>query len=71
VWKEGQYLTHDAVTSGGNLWIARCDTTSKPADNNSDWQLAVRKGRDGKDGEAGKQGPVGPAGKDGRDLTKW
>lgn len=71
VWKEGEYYTHDAVTLSGNLWIARCDTTAKPADNNSDWQMAVRKGRDGKDGEPGKQGPTGPAGKDGRDLTKY
>lgn len=70
-WKEGRYLLHDAVTYSGNLWIARRDTTEKPADGNKDWQLAVRKGRDGKDGEPGKQGPIGPAGKDGRDLTKW
>jgi len=59
------------VTSQGNLWIAKCDTTTKPGDNNSDWQMAVRKGRDGKDGSPGATGPAGPAGKDGRDLTKW
>jgi hypothetical protein len=45
-----QYEQGDGVTCGGNYWIALVDTKARPGDNNSDWRLAVRKGRDGKDG---------------------
>lgn len=55
VYKEGQaYARGDAVTWGGNLWIAQRDTDAKPADNNADWRLAVRKGRDGLKGDPGR-----------------
>jgi hypothetical protein len=40
-----EYGEGDAVTAGGNLWIARTLTRSKPGDD-ATWTLAVRKGRD-------------------------
>lgn len=43
-----QYAEGAAVTANGNLWIALCATHARPGES-SDWQLAVRKGRDGKD----------------------
>jgi hypothetical protein len=42
-------LRGDNFTYGGNLWIARRDTDTRPP--GEDWVLAVRKGRDGKDSE--------------------
>ena len=45
-----EYEQGDGVTCGGNYWIALKDTSARPGDNNTDWRLAVRKGRDGKDG---------------------
>lgn len=49
IYREGQkYATGDAVTWAGSLWIARRDTETKPGEGSSDWQLAVKKGRDGK-----------------------
>ena len=71
VWKEGAYGKGDGVTLGGEFWIARRDTKLKPVYGpNSDWRLAVKKGRDGKDGAPGKPGEPGPEGKPGRDLTQ-
>lgn len=50
VWiHDKEYEQGDGVTCGGNYWIALTDTTKRPGENNSDWRLAVRKGRDGKD----------------------
>lgn len=49
VFKDGEtYELGDAVTWGGSLWIAQCETTAKP-ETNGDWRLAVKRGRDGKD----------------------
>ncbi|WP_293676079.1 hypothetical protein [uncultured Phenylobacterium sp.] len=49
VHKDGEaYELGDAVTFGGQLWIAQGPTTEKPGGNDA-WRLAVRKGRDGKD----------------------
>jgi integrin beta 3 len=71
VWKEGPYSRGDGVTLGGEFWIARRDTKLRPIYGpNSDWRLAVKKGRDGKDGRDGKSGEPGPEGKPGRDLTQ-
>jgi integrin beta 3 len=71
VWKEGSYARGDGVSLGGEYWIARRDTKLRPIYGpNSDWRLAVKKGRDGKDGHDGKQGEPGPEGKPGRDLTQ-
>lgn len=48
--KAGQSITHD-----GALWIAKRDNASKPClENEQDWALAARKGRDGKDGKSVK-----------------
>lgn len=45
--KAGQSITHD-----GALWIAKRDNASKPClENDQDWALGARKGRDGKDGK--------------------
>lgn len=50
VWLHGKsYEQGDGVTCGGSYWIALKDTIERPGDNNSDWRLAVKKGRDGKD----------------------
>lgn len=46
-YESGAYETLDAVTWGGNLWICKEATESKPGENGH-WQLAVRKGRDGR-----------------------
>jgi Collagen triple helix repeat (20 copies) len=71
VWKDGAYAKGDVVSLGGEIWIARRDTKLRPIYGpNSDWRLAVKKGRDGKDGHDGKPGEPGPEGKPGRDLTQ-
>lgn len=46
---DGAYVRGDAVTFGGALWICQADTDAKPG-TNTDWRLAVKKGRDGRDG---------------------
>ena len=50
VWREAEFRRGDAVTFGGSLFIAQCDTTAKP-ESGADWKLAVKRGRDGKDGK--------------------
>lgn len=42
------YGRGDVVTWGGSAWVALKDTSAKP-EHSSDWQLAVKRGRDGKD----------------------
>jgi len=55
VWtKDTAYGCGSAVTCGGSLWIARADTSEKPGDGATKWQLAVKAGRDGRDGKDGK-----------------
>lgn len=49
VWREGEYKRGDSVTRDGSQWIALKDTSTQPGAPNSDWQLAVKRGRDGKD----------------------
>lgn len=63
------YTKGDGVTTGGSWWIAQKETSSKPGEGNSDWRLAVKRGRDGKDGEKGPKGDPGAPGSPGRDLT--
>ncbi|MFH5773587.1 hypothetical protein ACHFJ0_04995 [Paracoccus sp. NGMCC 1.201697] len=65
VWGDGGHVAGDAVSFGGNVWIAKRATAEKPAEG-GDWQLAVRKGRDGKDGEMKAPKPNGPVGLRGR-----
>jgi len=62
VFVEGQrYLSGHGVTFGGSFWIARKDDAQgKPGDQNSDWILAVKKGRDGRDGVMKNPPPEGP-----------
>lgn len=52
IWKDGAYQIGDGVTWGGHYFIAQKQTTAKPMtpEAQSDWRLAVKKGRDGKDG---------------------
>lgn len=64
IYKQGtSYQRGDGVTFGGSYWIAQKDTNAKPGEQNADWRLAVKKGRDGRDGEPGKKGEPGPPGK--------
>jgi hypothetical protein len=54
VFKQGEtYKTGDAVTWGGSVHIAQCETTATPGtiEAGKDWRLAVKRGRDGKDGK--------------------
>src|SRR5262245_33094256 len=47
VWQpDTDYAPNNAVTFKGGLWICKARTLRQPADNNHDWQLAVRAGRD-------------------------
>lgn len=46
VWDGGNHVEGDTVTSSGNLWYAKRDTSERPGAGNDDWQLAVRKGKD-------------------------
>jgi hypothetical protein len=62
-WREGMACEKaDILTHGGNAWIALKDTSTKPClENDSDWRLFARKGRDGADGRAGRDlGPPQP-----------
>lgn len=51
VFKHGKtYEKGDAVTFGGCLWIAQCNTEKEePRSDNEAWRLAVKRGRDGKE----------------------
>ena len=49
IFKPSLYEKGDAVTYGGNLWIAGQDNPTGKPGNSKHWQLAVKKGRDGKD----------------------
>lgn len=55
-WRDGLSAKNgDAYTHDGSLWIALRETSTKPSTgSNSDWRLAVRKGRDGKPGKDGR-----------------
>lgn len=59
VFKPGQtYAPGDGVTYGGSYWIALRVTDGRPGEGNSDWRLAVKRGRDGKDGRDAPGVPV-------------
>lgn len=48
-YREGDaYEKGDGVTFGGSYWIAQKGTDTKPEIGNTDWRLAVKKGRDAK-----------------------
>ena len=70
IWQEGAYTQGDAVTRDGSTWIAKADTESRPGDDGSAWQLAVKRGRDGRDGIKGEKGERGAEGRAGKDLTQ-
>jgi integrin beta 3 len=74
VFAEGRtYEAGDAVTWGGNLYIAQETTSDKPSEmsgQTKSWRLAVRRGRDGKQGPQGPPGQDGKDGKDGQDK-EW
>lgn len=76
VWKEGDVYTRgDSTTREGGTWVLMQDVaTGKPGDEDSGWQLAVKRGRDGRDGIRGEKGDRGAEGRAGKDLTqmgKW
>lgn len=58
------YAAGDAVTWGGAVWVAKCETSAKPDDHGPvrDWQLAVKRGSEGKRGEKGDPGERGVQG---------
>ena len=46
-WREGtRAKANEAWTHDGTLWIAKCETDSKPGIGNDDWYIGARKGRD-------------------------
>lgn len=51
LWSErASYERGDAVSVGGNLWVAQTDDPAgRPGDPASGWRLAVKAGRNGKD----------------------
>ncbi len=57
VWKEGAFKKGDTVTWSGAMWIAQKDTETKPETPNSDWRLAVKRGREGKSAIENKPNP--------------
>lgn len=60
-WRDGtKAKAQEAWSHGGCLWVAKCDTSSKPDATSEDWLLAARKGRDGEGVEraAPTPGPV-------------
>ena len=60
-WRDGtKAKAQEAWSHGGCLWVAKCDTSSKPEATSEDWLLAARKGRDGEGVEraAPTTGPV-------------
>lgn len=71
VYREGEaYAKADTTTRGGSLWVANTDSPpGKPGDENSGWQLAVKKGTDGRDGLKGDKGDRGGEGRAGKDLA--
>lgn len=71
IWTDGEYSKNQTATYGGSLWVCVAEKTfAKPGVDNSDWQLAVKKGREGKDGKDGQRGERGLEGKKGKDLTQ-
>lgn len=64
VFKEGEpYQAGNAVTFGGQLYLAQKDAPAGKPGESPDWRLAVKKGRDGRDGEKGDRGEKGEAGR--------
>lgn len=50
VWNQhDQYDEGDFATDHGAGWVAKCLTRQRPDYGCSDWQLAVKRGRDGRD----------------------
>lgn len=72
VWRDGEaYAKGDTATRGGSAWVLMAEQQAgKPGDENSGWQLAVKKGTDGRDGIKGEKGDRGAEGRGGRDLTQ-
>jgi len=71
VWKEGTYTKNETTTYAGSLWVCTVkETQTKPSESESDWKLAVKKGRDGRDGLKGEKGERGAEGRAGKDLTQ-
>jgi len=71
VYKPGEaYVEGDTVSRGGCVWVAKADTDETPGEGATNWQMAVKRGRDGKDGSTGARGDKGDPGRDGRDLTQ-
>jgi len=63
-WASGtSYAPNDAVTFGGESWIAiAANTGVQPGADPAKWSLLATKGSDGATGPAGSEGPQGPSG---------
>lgn len=49
VFENGKkYEVGDTVTWGGSMWHCKKDTLAKPGEDNADWTLAAKRGRDAK-----------------------
>ena len=47
VWSDGaKYAKHNSVTYDGCVWICRADQARVRRSDGTDWQLAVKRGRD-------------------------
>ena len=60
-----EYVTGDAVTYAGSLWIAQAPTSGRPSETAAAWRLAVKRGEPGKMGPAGPKGSAGDRGAQG------
>jgi hypothetical protein len=62
IFKDGErYMSGNGVQFGGHFWIATADEArGKPGDRDTDWIMAVRRGRDGHDGIVKNGKPEGP-----------
>lgn len=61
------YQPGDQVTHSGSQWTAKTETSERPGEDATAWQLSSKRGRDGK---PGPQGEKGLDGRPGRDLTQ-
>lgn len=47
VWKHNTvYAVNNWVTDKGGIWVCKHQTTARPGENSTDWQLGVKSGRD-------------------------
>lgn len=72
IWKDDElYQRGDTTTRDGSTWILMVDQQKgRPGDEDSGWQLSVKRGANGRDGLKGEKGERGAEGRPGKDLTQ-